>query len=116
MVYLLVKSILSGIIIMVISEIAKRNPALGGMIASLPLISILSIMWLWKEDVSIERIANHAESTFWFVLPSLPMFLIFPALLKYGIHFWLALGASCIVTILLYMLTLWLLPRFGISI
>ncbi len=116
MLYLTIKSLLSGILIMAISEIAKRNPALGGLIASLPLISILGILWLWKETADTARIADHAEATFWFVLPSLPMFLIFPAMLRHGVNFWLALILSCVVTILLYVITLWLLPKMGIKI
>ena len=116
MTYLLIKAALSGIIIMLVSEIARRSPALGGLIASLPLISILGIMWLWKDTTDVTRVADHAYATFWFVLPSLPMFLVFPALLKSGVSFWLSLGLSCLLTISLYLATLWLLPRFGIKI
>jgi hypothetical protein len=116
MLYLIVKSALSGIIIMMVSEIARRSPALGGLIASLPLISILGIIWLWRDTGDIERIATHAESTFWFVLPSLPMFLFFPFLLRHEIQFWIALCSSCFLTIILYLITLWLLPKVGINI
>jgi hypothetical protein len=116
MLYLVVKSALSGILIMAVSEIAKRNPALGGLIASLPLISILGILWLWKDTADTTRIADHAEATFWFVLPSLPMFLIFPAMLRHGMNFWLALIVSCAVTMLLYVITLWILPKMRIKI
>ncbi len=116
MLYLIIKSALSGIIVMAVSEIAKRSPALGGLVASLPLISLLGILWLWRDTSDMERVAAHAESTFWFVLPTLPMFLIFPALLRHGLNFWLALTLSCATTIVLYLLTLWLLPRLGIKI
>lgn len=116
MTYLLIKAVLSGMIIMLVSEIAQRSPALGGLIASLPLISVLGIIWLWRDTADMERIAAHAEATFWFVLPTLPMFLILPALLRQGIMFWLALGLSCALTIALYLMMLWLLPKFGIKI
>ena len=116
MIYLIVKSALSGIIVMLVSEIAKRSPAMGGLIASLPLISIQGIMCLWKDTGDLSRIAAHSQSTFWFVLPSLPMFLLFPFFLKYGLHFWLALALSCAITILLYLFTLWLLPKFGVNV
>ncbi len=116
MLYLTIKSLLSGILIMAISEIAKRNPALGGLLASLPLISILGILWLWKETADTARIADHAEATFWFVLPSLPMFLVFPIMLRHGMNFWIALILSCLGTMLLYVATLWLLPKMGIKI
>jgi hypothetical protein len=114
--YLFIKATLSGLIIMLVSEIAQRSPVIGALIASLPLISILGIIWLWRDTADIERVASHAQSTFWFVLPTLPMFLIFPAMLRYGVAFWLALGISCLITIALYLLTFWLLPKIGISI
>lgn len=116
MTYLIIKALLSGIIVMIVSEVAQRSPGLGGLIASLPLVSILGIIWLWRDTRDIERIAAHAEATFWFVLPSLPMFLVFPAMLRNGIEFWIALTAGCALTIVLYLITFWLLPRIGINV
>ena len=115
MTYLIIKALLSGVIVMIVSEVARRSPGLGGLIASLPLVSILGIIWLWRDTSDVERIAAHAEATFWFVLPSLPMFLAVPAMLRHGVGFWLALAVSCALTMLLYTLTIWLLPRLGIS-
>lgn len=115
MFYLFVKSALSGLIVMLVSETAKRSPAFGGLIASLPLISVLGIIWLWNDTADTERVAAHAESTFWFVLPSLPMFLIFPTLLRHEMPFWLALTLSCGMTMLLYLLAAWLLTKTGIK-
>ena len=116
MLYLAIKAALSGVIIAIVSEVAARRPGLGALIISLPLVSVLSIMWLWRDTGDIARIAAHAEATFWLVLPTLPMFLVFPALLRAGIGFWIALGASCLLTVALYLLTIWLLPKFGIAI
>lgn len=82
MLYLILKAALSGIIVMAVSEIARRSPTFGGLIASLPLVSLLGIIWLWRDGVDSARIAAHAELTFWFVLPSLPMFLLVPYLLR----------------------------------
>ena len=115
MIYLLTKATLSGLIIMIISEVARRSPGLGGLIASLPLVSVLAIMWLWRDTHDTARIAKHSEATFWFVLPSLPMFLVFPALLRHGVDFWIALAGSSLLTIALYSLTIWLLPKVGVS-
>ena len=115
MMYLLIKAALSGVIVAAVSEIARRSPGFGGLVASLPLISILGILWLWRDTSDVERIAAHAEATFWFVLPSLPMFLAFPALLRHGVGFWLALGLCCVVTMGLYALTVWLLPKLGVT-
>ncbi len=116
MTYLLIKAALSGIIAMIVSEVARKSPGFGGLIASLPLVSILGIMWLWRDTGDIERLAAHSQATFWFVLPSLPMFLVFPAMLKNGFAFWLAMTLSCILTMVLYLAALWLLPKLGIDI
>ena len=85
------------------------------MILSLPLISILAFIWLWRDTGDSERIAALAQSTFWFVLPTLPMFLVLPALLRNGMGFWPALGLACLITLALYAATVWTLGRFGIS-
>jgi hypothetical protein len=114
MLYLLVKALLSGVIVMAVSEIARRSPSLGALVVSLPLVSILAIIWLWNDTGDGERIASHAEATFWYVLPTLPMFLVLPALLRGGTGFWPALGASCLLTIALYLLTVWIAAKFGV--
>lgn len=116
MLYLAIKALLSGVIVMTVSEIARRSPNIGGLIASLPLVSILSMIWLWRDTGDKLQIAAQAESTFWFILPSLPMFLVLPALLRAGMEFWIALIAVSLLTIALYALTFWLLPKVGISI
>ena len=99
--YLAVKAALSGIIIAIVSEVARRSPTLGGLIVSLPLISILGILWLWHDTSDAERIAAHAQSTFWYVLPTLPMFLMMPTMLRHGIGFWPTLAASCALSVVL---------------
>jgi hypothetical protein len=115
MLYFILKCALSGIIIAVVSEVAKRSPAFGALIVSLPLVSLLGIIWLWRDTADPARIASHAESTFWYVLPSLPMFLMLPAMLRAGIGFWPSMGAGCALTIVLYLITAWSLARFGID-
>lgn len=114
MLYLAIKAAISAIIIVAVSEIAKRYPGLGAMVASLPLISILGMVWLWRDKPDAANMAAHAEATFWFVLPSLPMFLLVPALLRQGMSFWLSLAAGCVLTVALYAAMAWLGPRFGI--
>jgi len=115
MLYLAVKAALSGIIVALVSEIARRNPGAGGLLASLPLVSVLGMIWLWRDTGDPVRMADHAEATFWFVLPSLPMFLLIPLMLRNGIAFWPALLLGCGVTMLLYVLMAWLGPSFGIK-
>ena len=114
MAYLLLKALISGIIVALVSEIAKRNPGLGGLVASLPLISVLGMIWLWRDTYDPVRMAAHAEATFWFVLPSLPMFLLIPLMLRQGISFWIALAAGCALTIALYLATIWIGPKLGL--
>jgi hypothetical protein len=115
MLYLLIKALLSGAIVAAVSEIAKRYPGLGGLVASLPLVSVLGMIWLWRDTADPVRMAAHATGTFWFVIPSLPMFLLIPALLKRGVGFWPALVAGCLLTMALYALMVWLGPRFGLK-
>ena len=115
MIYFAIKCTLSGIIIAVISEIAKRSPAFAALIASLPLLSLLGILWLWRDTGDAERIASQAEATFWYVLPSLPMFLVLPAMLRAGVGFWPSLAAGCVLTIALYFATAWGLQKYGIN-
>jgi hypothetical protein len=115
MFYLIVKAATSGIIIALASEVARRSPLWGALILSLPLTSILAMIWLWRDTGDSERIAALAQGTFWLVLPTLPFFLVLPALLRQGVAFWLALMASCLLTVALYLLTVWLLPKLGVS-
>jgi hypothetical protein len=115
MLYLVIKAALSGVIIAAVSEIARRSPGFGALVASLPLVSILGMMWLWRDTHDVQRLAAHAEATFWFVLPSLPMFLAIPAMLRRGVPFWGALGAGCVLTIALYFGMTWAGPRLGLK-
>ena len=115
MLYLAVKAALSGIIIAIVSEMARRSPTLGALIVSLPLVSILGILWLWHDTSDAERIATHAQATFWYVLPTLPMFLVMPAMLRHGIGFWLTLAASCALTFILYVCMIRVLAKFGVT-
>jgi len=114
MLYLMAKAALSGIIIAIVSELAKRNPGLGALVASLPLVSVMGMIWLWRDRPDAENMAAHAGATFWYVLPSLPMFLAIPALLRAGVPFWLALSLGCALTVALYLLMVWAGPRFGL--
>jgi hypothetical protein len=116
MLYLAFEAIISGILIAAASTVAKRYPGFGALIASLPLVSVLGMMWLWNDKPDPENMAAHAGATFWYVLPSLPMFLLIPALLRHAVGFWPALFAGCALTIALYAAMTWLGPRFGLEI
>ena len=114
MFYSITKALLSGAIIAAASEIAKRNPALGAVILSLPLVSLLAFVWLWLDTGDKETIANLSQSTFWFVLLTLPMFLLLPALLRQDMSFWLSLVICCGLTVGLYFLAGRAFPKLGI--
>jgi hypothetical protein len=114
MLYLAIKAAISGVIVAIASEVAKRYPGFGALIASLPLVSVLGMVWLWRDKPDTGNMAAHVEATFWFVLPSLPMFLLIPMLLKGGWNFWVALAAGCVLTIALYLLMTAIGPRFGL--
>jgi len=115
MVWYITKLFLTAGIIVVISEVSKRLPLLGSLIASLPLISVLGMVWMYGETKDLIRIADHAAGTFWYVLPSLPMFLLMPFLLRKGISFPAALSAGIALTGVLYFLMTKVLAKFGMN-
>jgi len=115
MVYLLVKALVSGLIIAIASETARRSAGLGALIVSLPLVSVLAMIWLWHDTRDPARLAAHAGATFWYVLPSLPMFLVLPVLLRRGVAFPAALLLGCALTVLLYLATVAVAARLGVK-
>lgn len=114
MLYLAIKAAISGVLIALVSEIARRSPGFGALAASLPLVSVLGMIWLWRNKPDATLMADHALATFWYVLPSLPMFLVIPLLLQRGVGFWPSLAAGCVLTVLLYAGITVLLGRFGV--
>ncbi|SNX27696.1 hypothetical protein SAMN06295945_0012 [Polynucleobacter meluiroseus] len=114
MTWLITKYLLTAGMVVFISEIAKRSDRLGGLVAALPVMTLLTLTWLFIENQGEEKIANHAYYTFWYVIPTLPMFLIFSYLLpKFG--FWLTMGASVLVTIVCFGLFAMMMKHFGIE-
>ena len=112
---IIARALLAGAMIAAISEIGKRLPATAAIVASLPLVSVLGMIFLWHQKPDAANMAAHSQATFWYVLPSLPMFLMIPMLLNRGVNFWLALGAGCAVTVLLYLAMIAIAPRFGLD-
>ena len=114
MLYLLAKAALSGAIVAAVAEIARRYPGWGGLVASLPLVSLLAMTWLFVDTRDTARVADLASSTFWFFLPSMPMFLIIPGLLRSGWSWAATMAVAILVTLVLYALMFWAAPRLGI--
>jgi len=109
------KVALSAAIIVVVTELSKRQTWWGALVASLPLVSLLSMAWLYIDTGSSTKVASLAQGIFWLVLPSLALFAALPPLLRAGWGFWLALTAGCALTAVLYLGELWLLPRLGVK-
>ncbi|MED5418324.1 MAG: DUF3147 family protein, partial [Verrucomicrobiota bacterium] len=109
------KLILSALMILFVTKIQLFHDRLSALLIALPLISLLAMIWMRVEGQDAERIANHAESTFWFVLPTLPMFLILPWMLRNGWGFGTALGINCILTVAFFLGLMAVLKPFGIK-
>ncbi|MDE0836638.1 MAG: DUF3147 family protein [Akkermansiaceae bacterium] len=111
----LVKVLLTAVIILFVNKIQLFSDKLSALLIALPLTSLLAMIWMWHGGQPSGKIAGHAEGTFWFVLPTLPMFLILPWMLRSGWSFWSALGANCVLTTGFFWITVILLRKFGID-
>lgn len=114
MTWMIAKYGITAAVVVLVSELAKRSDKLGGLIAALPMVTVLTLIWLHVEQQPVDKIANHAWYTFWYVVPTLPMFLVFPFLLP-RIGFWGSLGAGIALTIACVAVFALVLRRFGID-
>lgn len=114
MIYIIFKYLITAGLIVLITELAKINDKVGALVSSLPLVTLLTLTWLYFENQSTEKIANHAYYTFWYVLPTLPMFLIFPYLLR-KMSFAPSLTICIFATVLLFYGYALVLRKFGID-
>ena len=101
MAWIITKYFLTAAVVVLVSELAKRSDKLGGFVAALPLVTVLALIWLYVEKQPQEKIANHAWYTFWYVVPTLPMFLAFPVLLP-RLGFWTTLLTCLIITVICF--------------
>ena len=115
MAMLVFKYAVSAFVIVLVSEVAKRSDKLGALISSLPFITILIMVWLQIEKQGSQKIANHAYYTFWYVLPTLPMFLVMPWLMAKGMNFWTALAIGVLLTFVSFVATVALARKFGVD-
>lgn len=114
MTYYIVKIVLTTLLIVVISEISKRSSFIGAILASVPLISVLAMLWLYIDTKDISRVTTLSQSIFWLVLPSLVLFITLPILLRQGVHFYLAMTIAICLTIFCYWLMVTILQSFGV--
>jgi len=114
MTWLITKYLVTAAVVVLVSEVAKRSDRLGGFISALPLVTVLTLIWLYLERQPESKVANHAWYTFWYVVPTLPMFLAFPYLLpRFG--FWATLLSSIVITMICFGLFALLVRKFGIE-
>ena len=114
MYWLISKYLITAAVVVLVSEIAKRSDKLGALVAALPLVTILVLIWMQVEQQPPEKLARHAWYTFWYVIPTLPMFLLFPSLLA-RLGFWPALAASCVITVACFGVLSLMVRRFGVE-
>ena len=115
MLYLIIKAGISGAIVAAVSEIARRHPGWGGLLASLPLTSLLAMIWLYRDSADAERVAQLSVSTIWFFIPSVPLFIALPVLIRSGVGFWASMAIVVAGTLALYALMFWAAPRLGLK-
>jgi hypothetical protein len=114
MAWLIAKYLTTAAVVVLVSELAKRSDKLGALVAALPLVTLLTLIWLHLERQPETKIANHAWYTFWYVAPTLPMFLAFPFLLP-RLGFWPTLLVSVVITVVCFGLFAFMVRRFGIE-
>ena len=114
MTYYLTKIAITTLLIVVISEVAKRSSLIGALLASIPLVSVLAMIWLYVDTKDVDKVRSLATSVFWLVIPSLALFIALPLLLKQGINFYLSMTIA-IITIGCYGVMVYLLGHLGIK-
>jgi len=111
-----VKITLTALVVVAVSEVAKRSTFWSAALASLPLTSLLAMVWLYLDTADSARVAQLSNSILWLVLPSLALFIALPVLLRGGVNFWVSLVVACVVTAMAYLGMVWCLNRFGIRV
>ena len=113
--YLLLKALLSGAIVAAASEISRRSSLLGAVLISLPLMSILALVWLYRDTKDVEEVTALSWSILWVVAPSVVFFVVLPLALRSGVAFWPGLAAACAATALSYAVWIWVTRRIGLN-
>ena len=111
-----IKVFISSVIIVLVSEIAKKDNFYGGLIALIPLVSVLSMIWLYVDTNDIDKVKAPANGILWMVVPSMSLFIILPILINCGIKFYLSLTISILITMVCYLLTISFLNYFGFKV
>ncbi|SET33369.1 hypothetical protein SAMN04487962_107143 [Marinobacter segnicrescens] len=115
MAYYITKVLVTAVLVVLISEISKRSSFIGAVLASVPLTSVLALLWLYIDTGDIDRASELASSVFWLVIPSLALFVAMPLLLKQGVNFYLSLAVSIGITTTCYWLMIIVLHHYGVD-
>tara|TARA_R110002074_G_scaffold393712_1_gene580500 strand:- start:12470 stop:12820 length:351 start_codon:yes stop_codon:yes gene_type:complete len=115
MTYYIVKIVITTVLIVAIAEISKRSSFAGAILASIPIISVLAMTWLYVESKDVTKVAELSTSVFWLVIPSLALFLSLPVLLKQGVNFYLSLSISIMLTVACYWFMISILNHYEID-
>ena len=115
MTWYIIKLIITAVLVVAISEISRRSSLVGAILASIPLVSVLAMLWLYIDTSDVGKISSLATGIFWLVIPSLALFVSLPLLLKQGINFYLSMGISIVITIICYFLMITVLNHYGIK-
>ena len=113
---LAIKALVSGALIAVASELARRNPGWGGLVTSLPLVSLMAMLWLWRDTGDAVRIADLAISSTGYVIASLPAFVVLAVVLRRGFSIPIAMAFFVAVSFCGYMAMMWLGKRLGLPV
>ena len=116
MIYYVLKTGITLVLIIAAAEIARRSTMLGALVASIPIVSVLAMIWLYVDTHDTARVASLSRDIFWLVLPSLSLFIVLPLLLQHGVNFWLSLGGALLVMFCCYLIMWYVLGRFGIGV
>lgn len=111
----IVKVIITALLVVLIAEISKRSSLIASILASVPLVSVLAMIWLYVDTKDTDKISALSTGIFWLVIPSLVLFLTLPVLLKKEINFYISMGLSIAITVICYYLMITILGRFGIK-
>jgi hypothetical protein len=115
MLYYLTKIVITAVLVVLISEIAKRSTLTGGILASIPLVSVLAMVWLYVDTHDSAKVVALSYSIFWLILPSLTLFVMLPVLIKKGLGFYPSMTVSVLTTLFAYYLVIAAAGRFGIK-
>ena len=110
-----IKIFITTALVVAVSEVSKRSSFFGGLLASLPLVSFLAIIWLYFDTKDVGKVASLSTSIFWLVLPSLAFFAALPALLKMKFNFPLGFTLATLIMLLCYGAMLFVFKKFGVN-